>query len=136
MPKIPPKTQPKTKRYDAATIAAAVAALRAGEGVAAVARTLDIPESTVRTWGAQHGLDFEEIRAEKKQALEELIAEYMTEGFKTLIAQVQALRDPTYLKQYSPENVAMSHGIMADKLIRVLEAHAAAQPAETNPGGE
>lgn len=117
-------------RHSDETKAQALAALRCGTVFSDVARRFSIPKATLSGWAKTAGIDIEQLRTEKKQALADLIAEYMTTGFKALIAQNIAASDPDYIKRYSPESLAILHGVMADKQLRVLEAHVAAQPIE------
>jgi len=118
------------KAHKNETKAAVIAALMAGQQPSQVCREFGLPESTVRTWGKNAGVDFAEIRAEKKEALADLIAGVLTENLKTLAAQAVHARKPEWMNKQSADSLAVFYGVVADKTIRILEAAAAAQPLE------
>jgi hypothetical protein len=43
-------------------------------------------------------------------------------GLETLEAQARAFRDPAYLARQPAGELAVLHGVLADKLIRILSA--------------
>jgi transposase-like protein len=107
-----------------------VAALMAGGAVAQVAREFGLPESTVRTWGEAGGVDFAEVRAEKKEALLDQIAGYLQDNLSALRVQCRVASEPSFLRKHSCQDLAILHGVMADKAMRIIEAYASAQPLE------
>jgi transposase-like protein len=114
---------------DEKTRAKVAAALLSGSGVSAVSRDLGVPKTTVSR--IKNGLaaeQLEQIGTEKKERLEDLIAGYLSENFQTLSAQAIHARDKDWLRIQGAESLAILHGVMADKAIRILEAAAAAQP--------
>jgi len=121
------------KAHKDETRAAVVADLLAGDSVTATAAAHGLPESTVRTWGQDSGIDFAELRAEKKEALVELISAYLCENLRTLRAQSIFFRSPTWLFRQPAGELAVLHGVMADKALRILEAAAAAEPLPGDP---
>ena len=118
------------KAHKDETKAKVIAALTAGHQPSQVCRDFGLPESTVRTWGKSAGVDFAEIRAEKKYRLDELVADYLSENLTTLSAQAIHARKSDWLDRQNAESLAILHGVMADKAIRILEAAAAAIPIE------
>ena len=66
----------------------------------------------------------------QKKALPELVAELLTTNVETLSTIAHFVRRPAYLDQQGAESLAVLYGVIADKTIRILEAHAAAQPLE------
>ena len=96
---------------------AAMAALLAGQGVVYVAREYQLPESTVSRWRT-------EARAEVglSDDIGELLLAYLGENLKTLQAQAIAFRDADWLRTQDAGEVAVLHGVMCDKAVRLLEA--------------
>ena len=114
--------------------AAITAAILAGGSVTSVAEQFDVGKATVSE--IKNGLameQLEQIRTEKKERIEDLIAGYLRENLRTLAAQSIHARDPHWMDKQGAEAFAILHGVMADKAIRILEAAAAAQPLETQP---
>lgn len=103
-----------------------MAALLAGQGIPEVAQAYELPESTIRLWANQTP-EFAELRAKKAQELDDLITEYVKEAFVTLSVQARAFRDPAWLAKQHASEVAVLHGVLTDKAIRILSA---AQPDE------
>lgn len=118
------------KAHNAEIKARAIAMLAAGEHIAEVARQLGLAESTIRTWGKRAGVDFAEIRAEKKENLADLVAACLAANLTALSAISAFVRDEAWLRRQRAGDVAMLYGVMSDKAVRILEAHAAAQPVE------
>lgn len=115
------------KAYSDETRAAVMAALLAGQRVSEVANEFEIPPSTVRSWRAS--LDAgakEEVRqrfaAKKQMDLAELIGEYLVEILQTLTAQVRFARSTEYLERLPGSELAVLHGVLADKAFRILSA--------------
>jgi transposase-like protein len=92
-------------------------ALLAGQGVHEVAAEYKLPTSTVSRWKAQ-------ARAEagKSDDVGELLLGYLRENLTTLRAQAVAFRNPAWLAEQEAGAVAVLHGVMTDKAVRLLEA--------------
>ena len=112
--------------------AQALAAMLAGQSPAAVAATFKIPIGTLRSWKSrqQNGSAVATIATEKRERIGALLLEYLEEGLTTLREQVKVFRDPTWLKTQPAAEVAVLHGVIADKQIRLLEALADDNPEE------
>ena len=65
-----------------------------------------------------------------KKPLDQLIAEMMNQYAVALHAQSVVAADPNYIRRQKAEQLAILHGVMADKFIRILEAAEAAKPIE------
>jgi hypothetical protein len=96
--------------YDQETRAAVLAALLSGATVADVSRRLQIPD------------DAEWIGDEKKADLGELVGEYLNEILVSLRAQAIHTRDKEWLGVQSAGELAILHGVLTDKAIRLLGA--------------
>lgn len=116
----------KRASYSNETKAAAMAALLAGQAVGEVARTYRIPIGTVRAWKSR-ATEEPIIASEKKQAVGELLIGYLEANLQTLRAQSEFFRDPAWLAKQDASALAVLHGVLADKTVRLLEAM---EPAE------
>jgi transposase-like protein len=111
------------KPHSEETKAAVMAALLAGQGVEETAQAYNLPKQTVSDWKA--GLSAEEfglIRTKKGERIEELLFRYLTSTLEALQKQTEVASDAAYLKQQPADSLAVLHGVMADKSIRLLEA--------------
>jgi transposase-like protein len=114
--------------YDQETRAAVLAALLSGATVADVSRRLQIPDSTIQYWRDRAGIgpkapdDAEWIGDEKKADLGELVGEYLNEILVSLRAQAIHTRDKEWLGVQSAGELAILHGVLTDKAIRLLGA--------------
>lgn len=89
------------------------AALLAGQGVGAVAKTYELPRSTVSRWKQQ---------AEITDDIGDLLLKYLRTGIATLTEQHTVFRDPEWLKGQPAGELAVLHGVLTDKVVRLLEA--------------
>ena len=101
--------------------AAVMAALLAGQSVREVAREYHIPHSTVAGWSAKMNRQQVADPATKKE-LGALILEYLHEVLGTLILQQTVFRDEGWLRKQQASELAVLHGVLTDKAIRLLEA--------------
>lgn len=98
-----------------------LASLLAGQSITQVAKQYDIPVGTVKRWSASRDEVVQSNRTTKSE-IGELLLEYVRETLKTLIAQQKVFREPDYIRKQSASEVAVLHGVAADKAIRLLEA--------------
>ena len=111
------------RSYNSETKAAVLAALLTGQAASFVAKEYSIPESTVKDWGAKARSG--ELSAEypsQKKEIGELLIEYLRANIEALRKQAEVFGEPDYLRKNSAENLAVLHGVMADKAVRLLEA--------------
>jgi transposase-like protein len=104
------------------TKAAVLAALLAGQSVSAVAESYSLSRSTVVAWRNSAGLGSTHVEQEKKSELGDLIADYLREVLTTLSVQARAFRDEAWLGKQPASEVAVLHGVLTDKAIRILGA--------------
>lgn len=109
------------REYSEETKAAVMAALLTGQSVSAAAKQYKIPRGTVAMWSAQLGREQTDPNT-KKARIGELILDYLEESLKTLKAQHQVFSDANWVRQQSASEVAVLHGVIADKTFRLLEA--------------
>lgn len=128
------------QQHSVETKAAVMAALLAGQSVASVAREYRIKEGTVKAWYASLKRSSQSPVAEdKRQRIGELLVTYLDAALRALTAQVDQFSDKTWLARQPASEVAVLHGVIADKTIRILEALAvdgeAADVSGVHPSG-
>lgn len=110
-----------SKVYSDEVRASALAALAMGMSVRAVAKEHKLSRNTVSLWRKQAGLTVQPYAPpEKRRDLGELIANYLRAGLEALEAQARLFTDPAWLERQSASELAVLHGVLTDKLIRVL----------------
>lgn len=111
------------QKYSADVKGAVMAALLAGQSVDEVARAYKVPYHTVYAW--QNGLtedEFKKVQNKKRDEIGALLMGYLRETLVTLNAQAIFFRNENWLSKQSASDVAVLHGVQADKSIRLLEA--------------
>lgn len=123
------------KEYAPETKAAVMAALLEGQAVSHVAEKYNIPAATVSGWKskAKESLGAD-LPNEKREAIGELLLEYLRENLETLREQARHFRDPAWLKEQGAAESATLHGVMTDKAVRLLEAMSPAADADAPAG--
>lgn len=94
-------------------------------GQGATAAKYGIPRSTLALW--QQKYDVRHDLALKKERIGALVAAYLEANLQALTAQAHVAADPAYIDRQPAEGLAVLHGVMADKSIRLLEALHAGQ---------
>lgn len=102
--------------------AQAMAALLAGQSVNEVARQYSLPKSTVSRIRSSINDQLEQVGTQKRDRIGELLGEYVEANLITLKAQSEHFRDKAWLNRQEASSLAVLHGVVADKTIRVLEA--------------
>lgn len=111
------------QNYSEETKAAVMAALLTGQSVSEAAKTYRVPEATIRSWKSrQGGNDVASVATQKRERIGELLVSYLEEGLTTLQEQVRVFRNEEWLKKQGASELAVLHGVIADKQIRLLEA--------------
>jgi transposase-like protein len=119
------------KRHDDQTRAAVMAALLAGQGAEEVAETYNLPASTVYQWQQQARMGYELVRSEKSgSGIGDLIAAYLTQALTTVHVQAEHFSDKAWLGKQNAADAAVLHGVIMDKLVRLLEAAERADQSE------
>lgn len=117
-----------------------MASLLAGQGVGEIAAEYKLPESTVREWRSSLTPEqIAEVRAKKGEQIESLLFGYLTQILTTLEAQAKVASEREYIFKQPADSLAVLHGVMADKGIRLLEAAERARvaaPAQLNGAPE
>lgn len=114
--------------HDPETRAAVLAALLSGSTIADISRRLKIPDSTISRWRDQAGIgpkapkDTQWIGDEKKKDLGELVGDYLNDILVSLRAQAIHTRDKDWLDRQNAHDLAILHGTLNDKAVRLLAA--------------
>jgi transposase-like protein len=107
--------------YDDNVKAAAMAALLTGQGVDKVAEEYQIPPSTLRGWKSKAKAQGH-VPPQKKEAVGDLLVSYLETNLRTLKAQSEFFSDREWLKEQNAQELAVLHGVITDKTVRLLEA--------------
>jgi len=100
------------------TQAAVLAALLEGQSISSVAREYKIPRSTVSRWNKDKVVDQIE-----RPDVSELLLDYLRTNLETLKSQARFFGSHDWLKDQNAADLAVLHGVMTDKTIRILEAY-------------
>ncbi len=126
-------TPKKRTAYKAETRAAVIAALLTGQGVESVAAEYKVPKETVKSWrarmrkGALKGAEVAPPEPSKRIEIGALLVDYLHANLTTLKQQQVVFSDPVWLAKQEAGELAVLHGVMTDKAIRLLEALGGAQ---------
>jgi transposase-like protein len=116
------------REYTEETKAAVMAALLAGQSVSSAAQEYKIPKGTVSDWrrAATAKIMPEGVVEEPTQkgtSLDQLLLSYVETNLETLRAQSEFFRGQQWLSRQQASELAVLHGVIADKTIRILEAY-------------
>ena len=106
------------RHYSDETKAAVMAALLAGQSIGSIAREYNLPKSTISRW---KNSDVPQNGTQKKQ-ISDLIVDYLRANLEALREQAVMFSDRQWLAKQTASDVAVLHGVMTDKAIRLLEA--------------
>lgn len=123
--------------HSAEVRAQAIAAMLAGEAPASVAERLGVPLGTVKSWRSRDaqalvnsGAAVATDATPKRDELGRLVSEYLRESLRALRAQSELFADAEWLKKQSAAELAILHGVLNDKVVRILSA------LRNNEGGD
>ena len=121
------------REYSEETKAQVMAALLAGQSVNSAAREYKIPKGTISHWrNTATGKVAESVtvedgsesdRTQKSASLDELLLSYVETNLETLRAQSESFKERQWLSRQQASELAVLHGDIADKTIRILEAY-------------
>jgi transposase-like protein len=116
------------REYSDELKAQVMAALLAGQSVSSTAQAYKIPKGTVSSWrkaalGKVAEGAVESDATQKSTTLDDLLQGYVETNLVTLREQSQFFRDKEWLKRQQASELAVLHGVLADKTVRILEAY-------------
>lgn len=122
--------------YDDSTKAAVMAALLTGQSVSAIAKEYNIPTSTIRNWKVAVELEGA-VDQEQRYEIGDMLLDYLREILNALRLQAIHFGKATWLDTQSAADLAVLHGVSADKALRIIEALAGdgASPGQGDGGG-
>lgn len=114
---------PKGKPHSNKLKGAAIAALLTGDSVSEVAARHGISKSVISRWRAKipEG-ELQRVATKKGQRFDDAVGNSVRASLESLTAQAKAVSDPEWLRQQSAKDLAMLHGVMFDKSIRLIES--------------
>jgi transposase-like protein len=121
----------KRHRHPPEVRAAVMAAVLEGQGVNETAKEYNIPPSTVSRWKA-----LARAEAGRSDDVGALLLAYLRENLATLTAQARVFGDGEWIREQGAADVAVLHGVLTDKAVRLLEAleDSGVQPAGSTDG--
>ena len=101
-----------------------MAALLAGQSTAEIASAYKVPQGTILAWQSRlkKAPALAELAIEKRKEVGELLIDYLHANLSTLASQQRVFSDHDWLKTQDAGELAVLHGVMTDKAIRLLEA--------------
>ena len=103
--------------HDIELRAKVTALLLEGQGLSQIAKEYDIPLSTVSRWRSEAWRE-----AGRSEDIGELLMAYLASGLETVRRQHEIFSDPGWLQGQDASGLAVLHGVLVDKLVRLLEA--------------
>lgn len=113
------------RQYSDEIKAQVMAALLTGQSVSQTAKAYNVPEGTIKVWKMRSGDDVEPVTSnatEKREQMGALILDYLAENLVTLKKQLRIFCNEEWLKKQSASELAVLHGVIADKSFRLLDA--------------
>lgn len=122
------------KVYPEEVKAQAMAALMTGQSVSSVAREYELPKGTVSRWKGEAYEVIDEGNAdgsaivrtqnvhEENEDVGSLLLTYLRSNLRALTVQAEVFADPQWLRGQEASQLAVLHGVMTDKAVRLLEA--------------
>lgn len=96
-----------------------------GQGADVVAKEYQIPVGTLRGWQSKqaNGEQVAVVTDASKAEVGDLLLRYLRANLETLqLQQVNTFRDLAWLQKQDAQELAILHGVLTDKAIRLLEA--------------
>ena len=89
-------------------------------GPGATAAKYGIPIRTLFDWRERY--DVAELMPIKRERIGQLVYTYLEANLQALTAQAYVVSQPDYIDRQPADGLAILHGVMADKSVRLLEA--------------
>jgi hypothetical protein len=124
--------------HDDTIRAAAIADLMLGCTISEVSRKHAVDRKTVRAWKESYAGDSPlppAVPQQKQRDLGALVADYLATGLQALTAQARVAGDPQWIAKQPAGELAIFHGVLADKLVRILASLEAGEPIPPPPDG-
>lgn len=108
--------------HSAEVKAQVLAALLAGQKVAEIADTFGVPEGTVKSWKQRaRGRDgVASVAPGEKKRIGDLLMIYLERLIEVMTKQAEHTADKNWLEKQDAAGVAVLHGVLSDKLHRLI----------------
>ena len=114
-------------------VAQALAMMMLGASVQEISDKLAIPKQTISEWRAYLPAELGQVRT-KKEDVEDLLGQYLEKSLRAILAQLDVIGDPDWIRTQTAGELATLHGVVFDKSVRVYDA--ARRAAEQRTAGE
>lgn len=118
--------------YDEKTKTVVLAALLAGQDISTISKKYKIPSSTIRNWKSAAKMS-DAIEQETKYRVGDLLVRYLEKSLNAAAVQADHFANTDWLDSQNAADLAVLHGILVDKAVRIIEALAA---GSNETGGE
>jgi transposase-like protein len=108
------------KEHPVETRAAVLAAIASGQSINSISQQFGISRRTITGWRDQAQLPT--VAQQKKQEIGQKVYELLEDYIETLRVQVRVTRDEAWIKRQSAGELAILHGVLSDKSVRLLAA--------------
>lgn len=108
--------------YAPETKAAALAAVLGGESLSSVSRRMGIGRNTLIRWRTEYGADGAAIAQEKKEAIGQQLYGLLEDYIAYLRFEIRAVQDTAWIRKQRAHELAIYHGVVADKSVRLASA--------------
>lgn len=110
------------QEYSTETKAQVMAALLTGQSVSSVSKEYKIPRGTVANWSADREDKLKQTDPNTKKQIGDMLVKYLQGSLIALARQTEVFGNEEWLKKQPASELAVLHGVIADKSIRLLEA--------------
>ena len=103
------------------------------ERLIVISQDMGIPVGTLKNWRYRQAANggVAEVAPLKKEKIGDLLLDYLTATLETMTEQAsKAFNDPEWLRSQNAADLAILHGVMADKVFVLLEAMTAYNESE------
>lgn len=104
------------------TKAAALAAVLGGESMSSVSKRTGIGRNTLQRWRVEMGGNGSLIAQQKKEAIGQQLYGLLEEYIAYLRFEVRATQDQAWIRKQRAHELAIYHGVIADKSVRLAAA--------------
>ena len=124
------------QQYSEEVRAAVLVAIQAGDDATTVAERYGVPVGTVHSWASrqrQHApsedlSSLASLASPERARIGSLVMRYLEVSLQALEAQAKVFSDTEWIKKQHAGDIAILHGAIGDRAVRLLEALAVAAP--------
>lgn len=102
-------------------VAQALAMLMLGASIQEVSDKLAVPKQSVSRWRELLPANVGQTGT-KKEVIEDLYGQYLEKSLRAILAQLDVISDPDWIRTQNASDLATLHGVVFDKSVRVFDA--------------